>query len=419
MIRRIGHVTAMALASLAFVGCQKPVITQPTDTALNVSDVVLRDVRVLLATTRNDVRIKMSSPFTIRRVNGPAVVRMDQCDWTNIHAESDGSIMFGDTNLGPGKFEIVPADTGLTTFARRSKGKWSPTRHYPGALRLSLDGKGRLQVVNFVDIESYVACVVPGEVFPDFHIEAFRAQTIAARTYALFQMCHSAARPYDVTATEASQVYQGVTRSGAADRARDATAFTRGIVATWSAPDGEQIFCTYYSSCCGGRSQRAANSMVDAPDIPPLAGGVKCDDASVAPTRILRWGPVKISKSELTSKVVQRSRSLNKLGRIERLEIAERNPWGRLSRIRLVGRNGQSGEMTAEAFRLALGSRNIRSTQFRIETRRESFVFAGGRGFGHGVGLCQWGMESMAQKGHRAGAILKHYYPEMHLTRAY
>lgn len=421
MIRNTGYALICVIAVILIIqpACQKPVITHTTDTGVNVSNVVIRDVRVLIAAQNNDMRIRMRTPFSIRRVNGPDVIRQDLCDWTTISTDADGSIHFGQTNLGPGTFDIVPAKSGLIDFARRTKGKWSPTRHYPGFLRLAINTSQKLRIVNFVDIESYVACVLPGEVFPDFHSEAYRAQAIAARTYALYQMCYSAARAYDVTATEASQVYQGVTRSGAANRARDATAFTRGIVATWSAPDGEQIFCTYYSSCCGGRTQKASNSMIDAPDIPPLAGGVACDDASAAPARALRWGPLKISKSKLTSKLVQRNRNLRKLGRIERLEIAERNKWGRLAKIRLVGHYGKSEELTAEAFRLAIGSRDLRSTKFRIESRPESFVFSKGQGFGHGVGLCQWGMQAMAQKNHRAADILKHYYPTMNLTRAY
>ncbi len=420
MIRHPGHALfAVALILIIQPACRKRVITHTTSTDTNVSNVVIRDVRVLIATQRDDIRVRLRTPFTIRRVNGPDIIRQDQCDWTIISADPDGSIHFGQTNLGTGPFDIVPAKGGMTDFSRLTRNKWSPTRYYPGFLRLSIDPRQNKRIINYVDIESYVACVLPGEVFPDFHREAYRVQAVAARTYALYQMCFSASRSYDVTATEASQVYQGVTRSGAADRARDATAHTRGIVATWSAPQGEQIFCTYYSSCCGGRTQKARNSMIDAPEIPPLAGGVSCDDATAAPARALRWGPLKISKSQLTSKLVQRDRKLTRLGRVERIEIAEQDKWGRLARIRLVGQSGRKAEITAEAFRLAIGSRDLRSTRFQIETRSESFVFSKGRGFGHGVGLCQWGMQAMALKNQRAADILKHYYPTMHLTRAY
>ena len=75
--------------------------------------------------------------------------------------------------------------------------------------------------------------------------------------------------------------------------------------------------------------------------------------------------------------------------------------------------------MIGENFRLALGSREIRSTSFKIKDRGEHFEFVEGRGFGHSMGMCQWGMQEMALRGCNAGEILKHYYPGMNLTRAY
>jgi stage II sporulation protein D len=61
----------------------------------------------------------------------------------------------------------------------------------------------------------------------------------------------------------------------------------------------------------------------------------------------------------------------------------------------------------------------IRSTHFRVRIEGQEMIFEDGRGFGHGLGLCQWGMEGQAREGRTAGQILRYYYPGAQLTRAY
>jgi stage II sporulation protein D (peptidoglycan lytic transglycosylase) len=408
------------LLCVALTGCKNSAHLGGTVDIGALPAVAARDVRVLIGSRCTSIRISVDGPFAVRNRRGTVVLRGDRAERRILRATEDpAGIVFGQTRLGAGTFDIVAERNAPIRFSRSKKGEWTLPRRYAGFLRVSLDDTGRLQVINYVNIETYVSCVLPGEVFPDFHREALRVQAIAARTYVLFEMAHSAHRPYDVKATEASQVYHGVVDSEIGRRARRATTYSRGVVATWTSPQGERIFCTYYSSCCGGVTQRAANCMPDAPDIPPLRGEVRCVGGKAAPRSKYRWPTVEISKSELTSKLASRGKAIRQLGRIERVSIVERTPSGRPKVFELTGSSGERRRMVAERFRLAVGSRRLLSANFDVKVSRESVKFINGKGFGHGVGLCQWGMQAMAVGGTPAADILQHYYPTMHLTRAY
>ncbi|MCH7526534.1 MAG: SpoIID/LytB domain-containing protein [Planctomycetes bacterium] len=417
---RYYHALGMVCAlSVCGVKCRHTT-RAPSEFEYPVSPIVaVRDVRVLLVRGGDPCRLRIDGPFVVHSPSQGAPVHFERSDWAVLQAVPDRRILLEDRFLGRGQVTIVPRQSGTIWLTRRGRGGWRRPRRYAGTLIVTVDHSGRLNVINSLDVETYVACVVSSEIYPDFHREAYRAQAVASRTYVLYQMAQHPHRAYDVLATEASQVYGGLQNSGAAQRARQAVNDTRAVVATWRAPQGERIFCTYYSSCCGGMTQDVANSNRDEVDVPPLAGGVRCEYCKIAPAQTYRWKPVRLSKREITTRLVARYPEMKDLHRLERLEVVRRTKSGRPTRFRLVGSNGRTRSIIAEDFRLAVGSRVLRSTDFKIDHERNSILFTDGHGFGHGMGLCQWGMQGMALKGHRAPEILKFYYPSMHLTRAY
>ncbi len=412
---------AALLLGLGLSGCGKPAITSQRNTRTLPVAIDVRDVRVLLVNRQRSCRIRFTDPITVRPARGgdEVLLRQDRADWSIVRVDKNGAIMLGDHSLGRGPVDLTCQPGRYVELSRREGSKWQAARRYPQTLRFSSSGNGKLSVTNVLDVETYVACVLPGELFPHFARETYRAQAVAVRTYGLFQMALRAGQPYDVNASFHSQVYNGLGTGDAAERAKEATAYTRGIVATWSSPAGERIFCTFYSACCGGTTQSVANCRTDVAEIPPLAGGVHCDCLSIAKGKSYRWGSLRLSKSDVTGKLVAKYRKLKSLGRIEKIETIEKTPAGRAKVLRLRGRGGKYSDMMAEDFRLAVGSMSLRSTDCDITTEPEHFVFANGKGFGHAMGMCQWGAEAMALQGRTAAEILKHYYPTAHLTRAY
>jgi len=101
--------------------------------------------------------------------------------------------------------------------------------------------------------------------------------------------------------------------------------------------------------------------------------------------------------------------------------MTQQTDSGRAVRFRFYDARGREESLEAENFRLAVDptGRQIMSTWFELVDEGDTVRFTKGKGFGHGVGLCQYGAESLAEQGRSAGEIIKHYYPESVLVRAY
>ncbi|MFH1419509.1 MAG: SpoIID/LytB domain-containing protein [Planctomycetota bacterium] len=286
---------------------------------------------------------------------------------------------------------------------------------YRGELRIQRR-ENQLIFVNQVDIESYLCGVLRGELHRYFHREAFMTQAIAARTYVLYNMQRTPSnRIWDVLNNESSQMYIGV--SGEDRIAVDAVKETGGQVCVWDDGGVDRLFCTYYSSTCGGVTQRVSQFRPNEPGVPPLCGNVLCRDCYLAPH--YRWGPVSVSRAEVTKRVLARYPSLRRLGTIEAIKPKDRGADGRITHVELVGADGSIGTLVAEDFRLAVGGRTIKSTCFDLEIDGDDFVFKNGKGYGHGVGLCQHGMEAKARRGWNHERILATYYPGAKIKTAY
>jgi stage II sporulation protein D len=288
-------------------------------------------------------------------------------------------------------------------------------RTYRGALRVRREGGG-LVPINELDIEEYLAGVLRGEMPRHFHPQAQRAQVVAARTYVLYQKVTAGTRrDYDVLADESSQVYLGV--RGEDPAARAAVHDTYGEVCLLRRDGEERIFCTYYSSVCGGVTQSVTDFRPSDPAVPPLAGGVVCRHCSGAPR--YKWGPVTLTKAEMTKRIFARYPRLTHLGQIMRIAATAESRDGRVTRMRLTGSGGATAELVGEDFRLCMGGHTLRSTNFRMNDTGEAVRFTDGRGFGHGVGICQYGADGRAKHGENYRAILLHYYPGASIEKIY
>ena len=366
------------------------------------------NLRVRLAQGAASLELAVAGPYEIRgpqrKLLAQSASPLQRCK-VSITSSSSPSLRIGRYELGAGPVEIVPTEDGTIQL---------DDRRYRGRMRVEARTDG-LAATNLVHVESYLKGVLRGELPRYFHRETFRAQAITARTYALYQkLKHGPKRNYDVLSTTASQVYIGLDAEG--HKAVEAVDYTRGIVLTWDSPHGREIFSTYYSSTCGGMTQSVANVKPE-PEIPPLAGGVACPYCRKAPH--YRWDPLRLTKAFVAEQLRGRFGNLAGLKTVQQLVVLGYTPQGHATTIRVLDADGKSFDLRAEDFRLAMGGNRLKSTQFRLITEREAFVFQDGRGYGHGVGMCQFGAEGMARQGFTAGQILRHYYPSSHLTKAY
>jgi len=275
-------------------------------------------------------------------------------------------------------------------------------RPYLGDLLCFRDGDA-VTLVNELDVESYVAGVLAAEMPLTFDGEALKAQSVAARTYVLYEAKTGSSPFYDVLATEAAQVYKGL--SVATGRARRLVQATRGIILT---VDG-RTFPTYYHSTCGGRTTEVGQ-VWPSMRLEPLRG-VPCGYCMGSPA--YRWAV------EFPAERIARALADRELftGPVEDVTVTRRAPSGYATELEVSGPQGRR-RLGAYAFRLALGGHRLKSTNFSVARTPRGCRFLG-RGFGHGVGLCQWGAQGMAQAGWTYGEILARYYPGSQLARIY
>ena len=267
-------------------------------------------------------------------------------------------------------------------------------RRYRGSLQITLR-KGKLSLINIADLEGYLRGVVPAEVYAEWPAAALQAQAIAARTYALAMMGERKGRPFDVHATVNDQAYGGLDKED--ERSDAAVAATAGEVLKYRG----RTFTAYYHAVCGG-STADARQVFDDP-AQPLRGS-PCGYCDKAPR--CKWTK-KISRTKVAAKLKEK--------KIKAITLQGIGLDGRVSQATIVRAAGGSRVMAGTIFRSALG---LNSTRFSVKADGASFIFEG-RGWGHGVGLCQWGAEGMARTGKKAPAILDRYYPGAKLVKEY
>jgi len=367
----------------------------------------LRQVRVLLRADTGGAKIAVEGPYRILDAAGRVLYERT--------AALPASPVSGDfSGLGKVYLAELPLPSGSRLAPRQDGTIEVDSRRYRGSLVLLSRGRS-VYIVNVLDVEDYIKGVLAGEMPARFHLEAYKAQAVAARTYVLYQkFVFGRNRDYDVVATQASQMYIGL--AGETPKALEAVTQTYGRVLTWTSPAGEKLFCPYYHSTCGGITA-SIGEMLPIRPIPPLAGGVRTDACSHS--KYYRWEPVTLSRQYVTQRLRARYALFRSLGPIVRIEPIQVSPEGRLVWLRLIDEKGRRVRMRAAQFRLAVGSTKMRSTWCRIVNTPDGFALEDGRGFGHGVGMCQYGADGLARAGWSWRQILAHYYPGSHITKAY
>ena len=260
---------------------------------------------------------------------------------------------------------------------------------------------GGMTVVNHVPLESYLVGLVNGEIDSKWPSEAVKAQVVAARTFALYRMQADEAL-YDVRGDTGDQVYHGA--GGEDESAAKAVKATRGMAIYY---DGDLVPAFYHSSC-GGRT-------ADAKDVwgtpHPALKSVICGDCGDAP----RSGWRVVMESREIQGILQRL--YPGIGTVRRFGVHRRSPDGRVS-VLFFDTDTGSTLLDSGDFRREAGYTRLPSTLFVMSGAGGKVVFAG-RGYGHGVGLCQWGSRGAALKGWDYRRILKKYYTGVEIRKAY
>ena len=266
-------------------------------------------------------------------------------------------------------------------------------RTYRGQIAADVEN-GRLRLINHVPLDDYVAAVVAGE-YPFEEIEGVKAQAILARTYAL--RSRGKYGDYDVVDGTGSQVYFGADRETPVTR--QAARETSGIVLTYEGALAEAV----YFSSSGGHTTSNEHVWSGAP-VPYLRG---VPDPYDAASPYSEWSS-RLSRTKLLRALGRRFG-----GTVTGIGPGERAPEGRFKTVVLYGRGGRERHVPANQFRSAVagafGVSALRSAFFEVDRVGDRYVFDG-KGFGHGVGMSQFGARGQALAGRRYDEILAFYF---------
>ena len=296
-------------------------------------------------------------------------------------------------------------------------------REYRGSMEVVSNKKGKLTVVNILDVENYLRGVVPPEIgkLKESGIEALKAQAVAARTYTVANLGRRKDLGFDLYGTVADQVYHGYSAEWTvADRA---IAETRGMIATY----GGKPIAAHYSSTCAGNTESIEDAWGGGA-VPYLRGVQDRDRGSGDFCRhspVYTWR-VEWNKKTLENILATRLPGLDprKTGEfsLRNMEIKQRSPTGRVQLLEIKSNHGTTtlrGDKIRSALRRPVrGQPMLRSTKFDLKFRQNTVVAEGG-GYGHGIGMCQMGAIGMAGQGYKYEQILKHYYRGIDLKRLY
>jgi stage II sporulation protein D len=276
--------------------------------------------------------------------------------------------------------------------------------NYRGFLEISwreYQGRPELLVVHPLPLEVYVQGVISAELPPSWPLEAFKAQAVAARTYAVWQKHRRLGLPYHMESSVLDPVYKGTEREH--PLAAQATRETHGQVLT----HGHRLARTYFHGACGDHTESGEAGWGEALAYLP---GVKCGYCTESNRH--RW------KTVIPKKDADRVFRPWLRGPLKSIRILERTKTGRMRRVEISDGKRKKRLVGADVRRL-LGYERVRSLWVtRIQLKGRDLIFSG-RGSGHGVGMCQWGARGMANEGHAAGAILLHYFPGTEIRRMY
>ncbi|WP_225867392.1 SpoIID/LytB domain-containing protein [Cyanobium sp. NIES-981] len=415
------------------------------------------EVRVLLASAAEISLRSLGRPLVLRAEGGDSPVLLELPPSASLQLRLAGGRVWLSSSAGervlppaasywleskPGQ---PPAETG--TFQLQQ-------RHYRGRLQVRSEG-AKLQAINHIGLEAYLPSVVGSEMPPRWPLAALQAQAVAARTYALRQ--RKPAKAFDLTATVSSQVYKGVEAETASTR--EAVASTRGQVLMYRS----SLANTVFHSSSGGRTENSGDLWSQ--QLPYLVSVPDFDQRS----------PVHQWEKPLPPELLRQA--FREIGGVQRIDVVATTATGRVRQARVIGPVGTL-VVTGPELRTRLG---LRSTQVRFEVleprpfrpgpeasrlqQQKAMAFGAisppppvmgvidsasgtpaqagpgaaapsgpaprqpsppsslpslvaiGRGFGHGVGMSQWGALAMAEQGQSHERILSHYFRGTELRR--
>ena len=434
---------AFAILGLGVWSCQTtPAARAPLHLGDSVKSSVEPEVRIRIRSALQTVKLEGPKSMKIQRTGEPARI---------VEGPLNFAVMASGVRMTDGT-GISGVLDGFNPIEVTSLGEVSPpprihveSSYYPGHLRIyprgaasmaedsatAAPGLSRMEIIALMPIEEYLIGVVAAELYPDWKSPGvFEVQAVCARTYALHERQRSIEKgqEWDLESTEEDQAYKGGTVK---PEALKAVRETRGVVMTWNG----KLLRAYYSSTCGGRVASAADVWPTGPGYEfNLAGPIQAHhrEALCQASPKYRW---EVTRDRTTfSKQLRewgkaKNHAIAGLGLFKSMSVEKVNADERPSKYTVVDGAGKTYSITAEFMRNACNFKGaglpalannqlVRSGDVEIEVKGTNVVIRG-RGFGHGVGMCQFCAKAMADRGDSWQVMLARFYPGAKVERAF
>ena len=339
-------------------------------------------LRVAIERGESEVRVGSSTPAIVLDGSGTNLGELEEM--TAFYARpSGGGVRVGDWQAG--RIWIRPTGDGYVYIGDR----W-----YRGDTLL-VPHEGGVTAIDYVDLEEYLYSVLGSEMYPNWPAEALKTQAVAARSYVLYRRERQGNALYDVGNTTVWQVYKGL--EAETNTTQSAVEATEGQVLV----HGDKIIEALYHASSGGHTENVEYVWTGEPR--PYLKGVRDEFDRESPT--FEWVET-VSQGEMRA-------AIGGIGTVLSLTPERTSPQGRILSMRAVGTAGTKS-VSGRNLRRDL---DLRSTWFQIASRGSGQFEIVGRGFGHGVGMSQWGALGMARQGFDYRQILAHYYQNTSLAR--
>jgi stage II sporulation protein D len=328
-------------------------------------------IRVAVTQQLQDVRIGSSTTAIVTDDSGRKLGEI-QPQKGLVARSSNNRVAIGDTQLD--RLWVKPQNNGYV---------WINDRWYRGAVEV-IPTNNRLLAINHVDLEQYLYSVLGAEMGGHFPTEALKAQAVAARSYAIYKSQSTRNQPFDVDNTQNSQVYKGL--AAETNTTQTAVQATRGQVMTY----GGKIILAVFHAASGGHTENVED--IWSSPLPYLRGVPDYD----------RGTPGYAWTANFTAQELGKSLGVNN---IKQLVPDRLSPFGSVLSLKAIGDKSEK-IIPGPKVRSLL---KLRSLRYKITPNADGFVF-NGLGYGHALGLSQWGAYNLAQQGMKYPAILAHYY---------
>lgn len=351
-------------------------------------------VRVLLDEQEADAQswiLKSKNGFMIMNPLEPSKKQKIEATELTVNACAEGFIYINNRPLYTLQAYITPIGDSISV----------DQKEYRGGLWVLADGSSN-KLINCLGIEDYVACVLTTESWPGWSLEVNKVLAIACRTYviAMVQNARAAKRSYHVQNTNKHQTYSG--GNGILIH-KQAVEQTKGLFLTYESKPITAMF----DCCCGGVITKNMKG-VDFKKAPYLARSYPCTYCKNF--KIYSW-QAEYDVHEL-EKIVKKE--FPGLRRLRDIKVTKQDKAGIVQQVEIKGA-GRSYILSGKKIYSLLNSK-VKSFYFTIEKQGRTVTFKG-RGYGHHLGLCQWGAKEMISQGYGYRSVLEFYYPGTQLMR--